>query len=81
MQKRKNSRTREKEQEKGLLKDHLQGDILTKLQEKKKELKAKEEDERRQQLEQRRREREEREKNKSFEELLDESGLDWKEFK
>ncbi len=81
MPRRKNNQTREREKEKGSLKDHLQGDILTKLQEKKKELKAKEEDERLQQAEQRRREREEREKNKSFEELLDESGLDWKKFK
>jgi hypothetical protein len=63
------------------LKDHLHTDMLQKLKEAKKEL---EKTEQQQKVEEERRKREERiqrEKNKTFEELLNESNLNWKDFK
>ncbi len=61
--------------------DLLNQDILSQLQNKKGELKE-EEQRRIQQMEkQKREERKRREKNKSFEELLNESNLNWKQFK
>ncbi|KMM58574.1 hypothetical protein ACH95_13155 [Bacillus glycinifermentans] len=63
------------------LKDALADDLKQKLQQMKSELK--EEDEKRQACERERliKQRKEKEKNKSFEELLNESALDWKQYK
>ena len=61
--------------------DMLNPNILSQLQDKKSALKE-EEQRRIQQIEkQKREERKRREKNKSFEELLNESNLNWKQFK
>ncbi|WP_281975706.1 YqkE family protein [Halobacillus litoralis] len=70
-----------KKQESGSLGDQLNADVLSKLKSKKTELKQ-QADEREEQEKQRRiEERKRREANKSFEELLEESELDWKSFK
>ncbi|UOQ42636.1 YqkE family protein [Halobacillus salinarum] len=65
----------------GNLKDQLNKDVLEQLQSKKSQLKAHQEElaekERKRRLEEKR----QREANKSFEELLNESDLDWKSFK
>ena len=61
--------------------DLLNQDILSQLQDKKSKLKE-EEQRRMEEIEkQKREERKRREKNKSFEELLNESNLNWKQFK
>ncbi|UOR12388.1 YqkE family protein [Halobacillus amylolyticus] len=65
----------------GSLGEHLNKDVLQKLRSKKSELKQHEEKRQEQQRRQRMEERERREANKSFEELLNESDLDWKSFK
>jgi len=63
------------------LKDRLQTDLYEQLKAKKKELEVaeqkREEEEKRRKME----ERKLREKNKTFEELLNESNLDWRNFK
>jgi hypothetical protein len=61
--------------------DMLNIDLVNQLKNKQKELKA--EEERKQEAEEQRQkeERKRREKNKSFEELLNESSMSWKEFK
>ncbi|KKB74664.1 YqkE family protein [Bacillus sp. FSL M8-0052] len=63
------------------LKDALADDLKQKLQQMKTELK--EEGEKRQASERERliKQRKEKEKNKSFEELLNESALDWRQYK
>jgi hypothetical protein len=70
-----------KKVEQGSLGDQLNADVLSKLHSKKTELKKQEEvrreDERKRRIEETKR----REANKSFEELLNESELDWKTFK
>ncbi|MBH0229779.1 YqkE family protein [Halobacillus yeomjeoni] len=70
-----------KKQEQGSLGDHLNADVLKKLRSKKSELKEQEEvrqeEERKRRLEEKKR----KEANKSFEELLNESDLDWKSYK
>ena len=61
--------------------DHLNSDLLEKLKAVKKGL-TKEQEEREVALERQKiEERKQREKNKSFEELLGESSLSWKDFK
>ncbi|MGQ4664460.1 YqkE family protein [Metabacillus halosaccharovorans] len=63
------------------LSDHLNSDLLEQLKSVKKNL-SKEQEEKAAALEQQRiAERKQREKNKSFEELLNESSLTWKDFK
>ncbi|MCV9888263.1 YqkE family protein [Metabacillus halosaccharovorans] len=63
------------------LSDHLNSDLLEQLKSVKKNL-TKEQEEKEAALEQQRiAERKQREKNKSFEELLNESSLTWKDFK
>ncbi|WP_026558918.1 YqkE family protein [Bacillus sp. J37] len=63
------------------LSDHLNSDLLEQLKSVKKNL-SKEQEEKKAALEQQRiAERKQREKNKSFEELLNESSLTWKDFK
>lgn len=75
------SKAAKQKDEKLSLGDLLQADIVQKLKHKQKELadieqqKAEEEKARKQE------ERRQREKNKSFEELLNESNLNWKQFK
>ncbi|WP_066060790.1 YqkE family protein [Neobacillus soli] len=63
------------------LKDMINPDLFKQLKEQQDQLKA--EEERRKEMEEQRKREERRlkEKNKSFEELLDESGMNWKEFK
>lgn len=61
--------------------DHLNRDLLEQLKAVKKDL-TKEQEEKEAALEQKRiAERKQREKNKSFEELFNESSLSWKDFK
>ncbi|UHA58023.1 YqkE family protein [Metabacillus litoralis] len=63
------------------LSDHLNNDLLEQLKAVKKDL-TKEHEEKEAALERKRiEERKQREKNKSFEELFNESSLSWKEFK
>lgn len=61
--------------------DLLNQDIMEQLKGKKQELKAVEDKQREEEELRKREERRLREKNKSFEELLGESELNWKEFK
>ncbi|WP_338470165.1 DUF3886 domain-containing protein [Niallia sp. XMNu-256] len=61
--------------------DLLNADLVKELKEKKKELETAEEQKRKAQEEQKKKERRQKEKNKSFEELLNESSFNWKDFK
>jgi hypothetical protein len=61
--------------------DMLNQDLMKQLKEKQRELKAEEERRQKEEEQRKREERRLREKNKSFEELLSESNLDWKDFK
>jgi len=63
------------------LKDTLGMDLLSKLKETKKELEEQERKKKQEEQIKLQEERKRREKNKSFEELLNESSLDWKKFK
>ncbi|HEY9576387.1 MAG TPA: DUF3886 domain-containing protein [Pseudobacillus sp.] len=81
MKKRKQVNTNEKTQEQLTLKDTLNAGILEQLKEKQKKLKVEEEERKAAAEQQKREERRRREKNKSFEELLNESSMDWEKFK
>lgn len=70
-----------KQEEEGTLKDLLQDDLVKQLQSKKADLKKQEEQRKEEEKQKRVEERKKREANKSFEELLNESELDWKSFK
>lgn len=72
---------KKQENDKLSLGDLLNKDVVSKLKDTQKELKEKEQQEQERLEEQKRRERREREKNKSFEELLNESSMTWKDFK
>lgn len=61
--------------------DILNDDVLKRLKDAKQQLKKEEERKKEEEARKIREERKRREKNKSFEELLNESDLDWKEFK
>ncbi|WP_101844158.1 YqkE family protein [Halobacillus sp. Marseille-P3879] len=63
------------------LTEHLNGDVLKQLQKKKTELKQQEQEKEEKERQSRLKKKKEREANKSFEELLNESALDWKKFK
>lgn len=63
------------------LKDQLDTALLQKLQAKKQQLKKEEKQKEELEAKRRQEERRQREKNKSFEELLNESNLDWRQFK
>lgn len=63
------------------LKDGLNSDVLEKLQQKQRELQEAEEQKKIAAKKQLAEERKQREKNKSFEELLNETSLDWKKYK
>lgn len=67
--------------DKATLFDQLDQDVLNKLKAKKQELKVEAQRQEAADEERKREERRQREKNKSFEELLSESNLDWKNFK
>ncbi|GLB58078.1 YqkE family protein [Cytobacillus sp. NCCP-133] len=80
--KRKKQHSQPKKEEKGLtLGDMLNQDLMEQLKGKKQELKAAEDKHKEEEERRKREERRLREKNKSFEELLGESNLNWKEFK
>lgn len=72
---------KQKQEQEGTLKDVVGEEMLEQLRSKKSDLKKQEEQ--RQEAERRRKaeERKRREANKSFEELLNESDMDWKQFK
>ncbi|RIW33585.1 DUF3886 domain-containing protein [Bacillus salacetis] len=63
------------------LKDSLQTDVFQALKDKKKELEKAETVRQEEEAERKREEARQREKNKSFEELLGESSMNWKDFK
>ncbi|RDY70813.1 DUF3886 domain-containing protein [Halobacillus trueperi] len=65
----------------GSLGDQLNADVLSKLKSKKTELKQQAVEREEQEKQRRIEERKRAEANKSFEELLNESELDWKSFK
>ncbi|KXZ21923.1 hypothetical protein AXI59_11760 [Bacillus nakamurai] len=67
--------------EKHSLKDDLQADLKDKLLQMKSELKEEDEKKQAQKKAEQIRKRKEIEKNKSFEELLNESSLDWHKYK
>ncbi|MCA0970184.1 YqkE family protein [Halobacillus litoralis] len=73
--------SKKKKQQEGTLGSQLNEDLLAKLQSKKSELKEQQVEREEQEREKRIEERKRREANKSFEELLNESDLDWKSFK
>ncbi|MCA1009588.1 YqkE family protein [Halobacillus halophilus] len=70
-----------KEEREGTLSKQLNEDVLAKLRSKKSELKQSEAERLEQEKQKRLEERKKKEANKSFEELLNESELDWKTFK
>jgi Protein of unknown function (DUF3886) len=63
------------------LKDMINPDLMRQLKEQQEQLKAEEERSKEAEERRKREERRLKEKNKSFEELLNESGMNWKEFK
>ncbi|MFG6118537.1 YqkE family protein [Thalassobacillus sp. B23F22_16] len=67
--------------EQGSLSDRLNADIVTQLKSKKTQLKQKEEQDKERERQRKIEERKKKEANKSFEELLEESEMDWKKFK
>ncbi|WHY75956.1 YqkE family protein [Neobacillus sp. WH10] len=81
-QKRQNNQSKLKKEDTAVtLKDLIDPNLMKQLKEQQDKLKA--EEERRKEAEEARKREERRlkEKNKSFEELLNESGMNWKEFK
>jgi hypothetical protein len=71
----------EKKEDKPTLFDHLDQSAILKLKEKKTQLKEQQVKQEEEEAERKKEERRQREKNKSFEDLLNESELDWKKFK
>jgi hypothetical protein len=69
------------EEKPATLGDLLNKDIMEKLKNQQKELKEQEEKAKQEEAMRKREEQRLREKNKSFEELLSESSMDWKKFK
>ena len=63
------------------LKDLINPNLIKQLKEQQDQLKAEEEKRKEAEEQRKREERRLKEKNKSFEELLNESGMNWKEFK
>jgi len=70
-----------KEEKPATLGDLLNQDIMQKLKAQQQQLKDEEEQKKQAELERKKEEKRLREKNKSFEELLSESDMDWKKFK
>ena len=75
------SQVNKPEKESLTLGDQLNDSLMQQLKNKKKELQVREEKKEAAEQERKRKEQKEREKNKSFEELLSESSLTWKDFK
>lgn len=73
--------SKKKKHQEGTLGAQLNDELFSQLQSKKTELKQQEEERKEAERKERIEERKRREKNKSFEELLNESDLDWKSFK
>ncbi|GIN60652.1 hypothetical protein J27TS8_06450 [Robertmurraya siralis] len=81
MKKKKQNIQAKKEDKPVTLGDMLNADLLKQLKDQKQQLKEAEEKKQLEEEERKREERRLREKNKSFEELLNESPMDWKKFK
>lgn len=79
--KKKQSTQKRNEDKPVTLGDMLNENLVKQLKEQKKQLKAEEEQKQLAEEERKREEHRQREKNKSFEELLNESPMDWKNFK
>jgi hypothetical protein len=80
--KQKNQAAKPKKDESAVtLKDMINPDLMKQLKEQQEQLKAAEEKRIEEEEQRKREERRLKEKNKSFEELLNESGMNWKEFK
>lgn len=80
--KKQHSKSKQKKDEAAVtLGDMLNIDLVNKLKTTQKELKEEEEKKREQEVKRLKEERRLKEKNKSFEELLSESSMNWKEFK
>ena len=75
------SQMNQPEKESLTLGDQFNDSLMQQLKNKKKELQVREEKKEAAEQERKRKEQKEREKNKSFEELLSESSLTWKDFK
>ena len=73
--------TAKKEDKPATLGDVINKDILEKLKTQQKEMKEQEEKQKQEEALRKKEEQRLREKNKSFEELLTESNMDWKKFK
>lgn len=70
-----------KDEAKVTLKDLMNPDLIKQLKAQQEQMQAEEERKREAEEQKKREERRLKEKNKSFEELLNESGMNWKEFK
>jgi hypothetical protein len=79
--KQKNQSKPKKEETAVTLKDMINPELIKQLKEQQDQLKAAEERKKEAEEQRKREERRLKEKNKSFEELLNESGMNWKEFK
>lgn len=75
------NQSKKKEDDSLKLGDLLGGDIMAQLREKQKQLSDQEAAKKAAEEARKKEERRLKEKNKSFEELLNESGMDWKKFK
>ena len=81
MKKRQNQPVKKVQEKPATLGDLLNADLVNELKEKKKEWQNQDEQKRLAEEERKREERRLKDKNKSFEELLNESEFNWKEFK
>ncbi|MCM3183007.1 YqkE family protein [Priestia megaterium] len=81
MAKKKQKQSAQKQNDQLSIKDQLNDSLLKQLQAKKQALSLKEEEHKETERKEAARIRKEKEKNKSFEELLNESDLNWSEFK
>ncbi|MFP7733033.1 YqkE family protein [Priestia aryabhattai] len=81
MAKKKQKQSAQKQSEQLSIKDQLNDSLLKQLQAKKQALSLKEEERKELERKEAARIRKEKEKNKSFEELLNESDMNWSEFK
>lgn len=81
MKRKQQNKSKKKKDDNVTIGDHLNQELFSKLKEKHKELKHEAQTKIEEEKEKIRKERIQKEKNKSFEELLNESDLDWKSFK
>ncbi len=81
MAKKKQKQSAQKQNDQLSIKDQLNDSLLKQLQAKKQVISLKEEEQKETERKEAARIRKEKEKNKSFEELLNESDLNWSEFK